>query len=373
MSFTSKQALSGQLTDPFQNSVPESAGDMERILDYGRWCPSGDNCQPWHFLKKDDTHLEIYLDDKEGFYNFRNTPLWLMAGFLIETIRISASALNYEIVWEHIASDGPKQINIRFIKKDVQKDPLFEFIKLRSVNRGWYEKKALEAQHKATLEQSLGDHLRIQWIEDPALCWEMARISALSTDIRLRVKEVFQHHKEILDFERSYSPDKIPVSTIACALSAKIMKWSMENWPRTDFMMKFMGGTLLPMVEMDYLPGLNSGAYFIVNYKNVPGNAEKIPALIDSGRSLQRFWLQLTKEGIGMQPAYAPLIFSWYVKQNVSFSQSAGLQHKAGIMTKRLEKFSPIENIVFIGRMGYPRPKLITARSVRKPLSELLS
>src|SRR5690606_22144213 len=131
-------------------------------------------------------------------------------------------------------------------------DPLFPYIRIRSVDRRPYKSKKLDRNAKQVLDACLGDSARIHWYEDRAARWRIARLSALATDIRLRMPEAYEVHRSMLDWTRPLSPDGIPASAVGLdGLTRRLMRWAMRDWSRVDFLNRYLGGTGIPQCQMD--------------------------------------------------------------------------------------------------------------------------
>ena len=89
---------------------------------------------------------------------------------------------------------------------------------------------------------------------------------------------------------------------------------------------------------------------------------------------MQRFWLEATRQGLQFQPEMTPLIFSRYVANDLRFtrvdSEQRLAEKLADELTRMLGPEHPVENRVYMGRLGFgPAPR---SRSIRPPLESLL-
>ncbi len=205
--------------------------------------------------------------------------------------------------------------------------------------------------------------------------WQFVRLSALATDIRLRTPEAFEVHRRVIDWQRAHSPQGIPArATGLWHCSLPLMHWAMDRWTRMSLLNR-CGGTLAAALQMDYVPGLASSAYFMVRFQDqvTPANVEP-ERLLAAGRSMQRFWLTATRLGLGMQPALALLIFADYGAESAAFTANHGLLQRAQSLAARFQqrlKVAP-HQVIFIGRIGESHPRLPLYRSTRLPLAQLM-
>ncbi len=151
-----------------------------------------------------------------------------------------------------------------------------------------------------------------------------------------------------------------------------LMRWAMVSWHRVDFLNRFMGGTLIPRLELDFITGIACASHFIIMASRP---AETLDDFISAGRAVQRFWLTATRLGLQIQPEMTPLIFHSRIRNKVDLSTNGtySSQNPARKLATRLEEIAApqtIEHGVFMGRIG--SGATATAWSVRKPLDELI-
>ncbi len=354
--------------------LPTIKNDLEVILDLAKWTPSGDNSQPWQFEIKNDTEFTLRFHNEDSVYDFSGRPSALTIGSFIQTFKIAASNFNYRVDWKY-ESAGPKNHNVdfRIIHDDhVREDPLFSLITIRSVNRFSYKTTALTPKQKTLLAESLGEQFNVRWFESFSDRLTIAKLNALATNIRLSIKEAYPTHKHMMDFKNDFSPDKVPIKAAGVSLpTQKLMEFSFQSWQRVNFMNKFLGAAVVPQIEMDFLPGILCAGHYIIEWKN-PAESKNILEVLAAGEALQRFWLTLTQLGFAMQPSVAPIAFAHYSKNKIPFTQNFAMQKKADKLARDLEKIIPLENIVFMGRVGMPLTTRCAPRSVRKELKDIL-
>jgi len=348
------------------------------ILNRARWAPSGDNAQPWRFTILDaETVLVRIRHDPGNVYEYRNgEPTWLAVGMLIETMRIAATGWQRGMLCEAGPPGVPDSLTVRFPPNaGVDADPLLSFVTLRSVDRRPYRRRRLTGAETGALEACLAGGLRLEWHVGLRDRWRLARLAAAATAIRLRCPEAFTVHRRIIDWEHAQSPGGIPARAAGLSgLTVPLMRWAMRRWERTRWLNR-LGGTLTAAWQMDYRPGLGSAAFFVVcRPPGAAGSASTAAELIEIGRGLQRFWLTAARLGLAMQPTLAILAFAHYGERRIAFSTAPGLAGKAERLAKSWGEAVGVaaEEVVFVGRIGEPYPRLPTHRSSRHPLSELI-
>ncbi|MCP5373313.1 MAG: ThiF family adenylyltransferase [Hyphomicrobiales bacterium] len=356
-----------------------SGPDMDQILELARWAPSGDNSQPWEFevTGEDSLRLHVYDQAEDDVYDYNGQPTIISAGMLVESIRIAATSVGRGMTCRHLSSDGNHHVfEVSLPKQDgIGLDPLYHYVQIRSVNRKSYRRTPLTAAQRDELTAALGDEFAIAWYESDEDKRQQSLINGLSTDVRLNTFEAFHVHKRILDFERNYSPTGVP-STAAGVdpLTAKMMKWSLQSWEKTKTMNKLPGSSFGAKFQMDYTPGKNCAAHFTVSRRSKPAEGDEMHQLIRTGQAWQRFWLTATRLGLALQPAMAPLIFGYYGRHDVAFTEDHNVRGKAIELARQLDagcQGDP-DDMMFRGRLGVPRSRKIGPRSIRKQLGELM-
>ena len=148
------------------------------------------------------------------------------------------------------------------------------------------------------------------------------------------------------------------------------MRWGMKSWARVSFLNRWLGGTWLPRLQLDLLPGYRCGAHALIASRSP---IDGIDAFLDAGRVVQRFWLTAAAQGLQFQPEMTPLIFSRYAWEGRHFSAvNAALREAVSVRKSMLALFpgEAVDRGAFLCRVGEgPVP---VARSTRLPLERLL-
>src|SRR5579875_2925331 len=371
-------AMSKQASAPALHRSPASS--IEEILSLARWAPSGDNAQPWRFRLRGEDGVIILLRDHSGdnVYEYRNgEPSLLSGGMLLESMRIAASAQHRDMSWAYEGhDDGLYRIAVRFAPANIAEwDPLYSQLTMRSVDRYPYRVRKLTAAEKRALERALGDGLVLEWHEGITARWQLARLNARATDIRLRIPEAFAVHQKVIDWRRGASATGIPAAAVGLdRLSRAMMRWAMAEWPRMR-LVNALGGTLSAALQLDYLPGLASAAFFTIKLaERAADPQQRVPALLAAGQGIQRFWLTATRLGLAMQPSLAPIAFAHYGEQAATFTRDPAMLRRAKALAAAFRDAlgATSEEILFIGRIGEPRSRFRAQRSVRRPLDDLI-
>lgn len=348
---------------------------IRQILDLARWAPSGDNTQPWRFEIVDGQHVAVHGHDTRHWcvYDLQGHASQLALGGLLETIAIAATGHGLDAVAQRRA-DSPEEhpvFDVRLTSRQGSADPLIPFITTRAVQRRPMQARPLSIAEKATLEISVGTGYRILWLEGWKNKWRAAKLMFDNARLRLTIPEAHAVHHQVIEWGTRFSEDRMPDQSIGLdPLTTLFSRWAMQSWRRVDFFNTYLGGTLLPRIELDLIPGLACAAHFAILAAEQPRSLDDFVA---AGRAIQRFWLTAESLGLRLQPEMTPLIFSSYSRENTAFSATSGASSHARRLDEQLSRLIGDEacaQAIFMGRIGISQPP--RARSLRLPLENLL-
>ena len=348
---------------------------IEQTLDLARWAPSGDNTQPWRFERAGDDHVVVHGFDTRDHcvYDLTGHPSQISLGTLLETMRIAATAHARRAVCERRRDmpDTRPTFDVRFVADSgVAPDPLLAVIRQRSVQRRAMSTRALTAEEKRALEASVGNGYRLLWLEGFRNRLRAAKLMSDNARLRLTMPEAYETHRSVIEWNARHSIDRVPDQALGVdAMTARLMRFVMHSWKRVEFFNRFLAGTVMPRLTMDFIPGLACAAHFAIQAQSPP---QTVDDFVDAGRAVQRFWLTATRLGLVMQPEMTPLIFSGYVRDGIRFTRSSALQEEAAGLQKKLQRLIGADwsRAVWMGRIGHG--PTASARSTRLPLDRLM-
>ena len=348
---------------------------IEQILDLARWAPSGDNTQPWRFEIVDDHNIVVHGFDTRDHcvYDLDGRPSQIALGALLETISIAATEHGLlAIITRRVEMpETTPTFNVRFVPgKNLKPDPLVPYIPCRSVQRRAMQIIPLSQSAKEALAAAIGKKFTILWLEGGANRWAVARLMFNNAKLRLTMPEAYSVHRNIIKWQARFSEDRVPDQALGLdAITLKLMRWVMSSWQRVDFFNTYLGGHLIPRIEMDLVPGYFCAAHFAVQADEAPTTIDHYVA---AGRAVQRFWLTATSLGLQLQPEITPLIFSRYVREGRAFSRLPGAMEtatKLGVRLSKLFQNDTVGQVVFLGRIG--NGQSAASRSLRMPVKKL--
>ena len=354
---------------------------IDQILDLARWAPSGDNTQPWRFELVGESSIAVHGVDTsrtraDCVYDLDGHPTQISIGAMIETLAIAASGFGLRAEGSRRPSpDGRDDMEPVFdielvADSTLQPSALIDAIPRRSVQRRRFSTRALTPQEKQTLEASLPPGYHARWFEGAATRFRLAKLMFHSAKIRLTIEEAYRVHKAIIAWGCRYSADRVPDQSLgADPLALKFMRWAMHDWQRVELLNRFAAGTWLPRLQMDFLPGLLSGAHVALVCDRAPVSIDDYVA---AGRCVQRFWLTATLLGLQKQPEITPLIFARFARDGRAFSQAPHALPLAREVAARAASLigHDLPQVVWLARIGHAPPA--ASRSQRRSRTELI-
>lgn len=349
---------------------------LVKILDLARWAPSGDNTQPWRFEIVADDHIAVHgFDTRERvIYDFDGHPSQMAHGALIETLRIVASGFERQTEWRVRAGspDDAPVYDVKFtLSRGLLPDHLLPYIEKRVVQRRPMRMSPLTSEQREALSSAPGPNYSVEFFESLSQRLKVARLLWDNAYIRLTCPEAFKVHQEIIEWGVRYSNDRLPEGAIGVdPMTAKLMKWVMSSWARVDFFNRYLMGTIVPRIQLDFLPAVACAGHLLLRPNSPP---KKLINYVEIGIAMQQLWLTATANGLHLQPEMTPVIFRWYVRNGKKISTVPEINYRAAHLADNFERLAladQSDSFVFFCRVGNsasPR-----SRSTRKALKDLI-
>ncbi|MCE1186167.1 MAG: molybdopterin biosynthesis protein MoeY [Rhodocyclales bacterium] len=340
---------------------------LKKLLQLALWAPSGDNTQPFTFEILAPDRVRIHGADTRDWclYDYKGHASHMAHGALLETLRIAATGEGLEAHWSLVDDNELHPIYEVVFEPcaGLSSDPLLPFIEKRVVQR--------RPMKTTPLPSAPGEGYSVQLFESWSERLHMANLLWRNAYLRLTCPEAYPVHKEIIEWRARYSQDRIPEQAVGVdPVTARLMEWVMAKWERVQFFNRFLGGTIAPRIQLDWIPALACAAHVLVKADKPPvGLRDHVQA----GVALQRVWLTATAQGLYLQPEMTPLIFRWYARSGERFSAQDALNTGASALAgdiERLGGFGQDQALVFLGRVGRSRPP--HSRSTRKDVESLM-
>jgi hypothetical protein len=351
---------------------------VEKILELARWAPSGDNTQPWRFEILSGFHVAIHGSDtrEHVLYDFDGHASHMAHGALLETLRLAATRFGLQAEW-NIRSNSPDNgpnsapiYDVTLFHADIPEDPLARHIESRTVQRRAMRTIPLNEAQKEALIAAVGNEYTLRFFESFTERFAVARMLWQSAGIRLTCPEAYPVHRDIIEWNARYSADRIPDQAVGVdPATTKLMRWVMQSWERVDFFNHYLGGTIIPRIQLDFIPGVACASHILMRPAKRP---VEFVDHVQAGIALQRLWLTATSLGLHLQPEMTPLIFRWYARAGRTFSTLPGIEnqtHKLATRFENVAKTKESDSFSFFCRVGHSHPPY--SRSIRRKLNEL--
>lgn len=345
------------------------------ILDVARWAPSGDNTQPWRFEIIDHNRIAVHGHDTRDWclYDFAGRASHMAHGALLETISIAATQHGLKAVWKHRAGtpDTAPVYDVEFeTDLTLTHDLLYPFIEVRTVQRRLMKTTPLTESQRSAIQTAAGEGYTIQFFETLADRYEIAKLLWHNAHIRLTCPEAYQVHKQIIEWGTNFSKDRIPERAVGVdPLTAQLMRWVMQSWERLDFFNRYLFGTIVPRIQLDFLPAIFCAGHLLIKAERMP---QTLLDFVSAGVIMQRVWLTCAANGLFLQPEMTPVIFNWYATRKIKVSHLNGVNQEVNKLAEYFHILTGTESkqAVFMCRIGISSPPV--SRSIRLPLSKLM-
>lgn len=360
----------GRQAPPSEPDVDVHTDILTRILAQARWAPSPDNSQPWRFERLAPLAVRIHVDrESDNPYQYRQSEtIWLSIGMLVEALALAASSFQHGL---HVQAITAHSLDVIFSPDaQVQKDPLADWLKARTVDRGPYQCTPLNSALCAALETELGPLLQAEWKTTDKERLSIGRMNAQATYVRLHSPACFTVHQNIIDWQARFSQTGIPAQALGLAgWMLPPMRWALKRWSHMRLALQ-LGAARLSSRMMDEKAARHCAAFLVITAKKP---VQEDAARLEVGRHLMRIWLQAARQGVAFQPCLSPL---WLASQR--HAETASLlepifYHHATQMAEHVLASTghQAEDIMFIARLGHPKTWKLRARSIRLPLAHL--
>jgi len=349
--------------------------DIERILLAGNSAPSGENCQPWHFVVRGST-IEIHLlpERDQSAYSWGQRASYLANGAAIENMVIAASAEQYrsEVHYFPNPDDAWHTATIVLNKDRTAKpDYLASVIHERISNRKPYKKDSLTSKERKALSTAVAEagYGLFALAEERKDIEHLGRVGSANEEVMLANHTLHQFFFSHVNWTKEEDEKKkvgFYIKTLELPPPAEFMFKIFRQWP----LMRIFNSVGFNRIVAKQNCSINAsaaaiGALMIANIE--PLDFVKI------GRTTERIWLTATALGLSFQPLAGIPFFKLKIDggEGELFSQReqkiiADVCSKAAEIVKAGGK-----HIAFMFRVG--RGDAPSARAIRFPLEEVVA
>ena len=347
--------------------------EIERIVQAGNQAPSGENCQPWRFVVRDQT-IEVHMlpERDQSAYSWGQRASYLANGAAIENIVVAASAEHYRTDTHYFPDAGnPSHVATIVLAKDpkIAADPLATFTDARISNRKPYQKGLLTSEERAALVRAVGGEESFSLTEDPSKLQRLGRVGATNEEVMLANQSLHNFFFSHVSWTKGEDEKKkigFYIKTLELPPPAQVMFKAFRHWP----VMRTLSKIGFNRVVAKQNAATNASAAAIGAFM-----LDRIEPLdfVKVGRAVERVWLTATSLGLSFQPLTGVLFFKLKIMGGEADAFSP--QERKLVMDAYQEAshiFKAGErHIAFMFRIG--RAEAPSAHAVRFPLTEVVT
>lgn len=356
------------------NKIPRE--HLVKLIESGIQAPSADNGQPWKFKLLEDG-FELWLDqDNMGlFFDVKQVATQISCGALIENVVTLANALGLatHISYFNDLSDKFARLTFRHLdgkeKSDIHdaNQTIFDRCTDRSLFQ--FKKKIPDAlmAELASLVQS--DEYCLHTYKSPKERKAIIQTVTATDTIRFVHERIHNDFYKVLRFGKTAEQTRdglasatLGIESFMILILQLLRPWKLAkllNYIGLHHVMAFRG-TWLPMKSAPEIVSIiHKGE---VNY-------------VESGRVMQRFWLQANKAGLSVQPLGALPLFLARLHQvqgegftSEQLEKLVALEDTFSGITPEFNKES--DQLIMLFRLGYSKKKAI--RAYRRDIESFL-
>lgn len=347
---------------------------IERILEAGNTAPSGENCQPWHFVVRGET-VEVHLlpERDQSAYSWGQRASFLACGAVIENMSIEASTvgLRADVLYFPNPRDAWHVANLSLYKDDtVTADPLRSFIGKRMTNRKMYEVK-----HSLTRDECKTFRAAAERTESGFFLTEkreeinrLGRIGSTNEEVMLGNHTIHQFFFDHVNWTKEEDEKKkigFYIKTLELPPPAEILFRVFRHWR----VMRVLGAIGFRKIVAKQ-NGTTNAAAAAIGALMIP-NIEPID-FVKIGRAVERLWLTATSLGLSFQPLTGVCFFRLKL---LGGDENTFSPRERITITNAYQEASAIcgangKHIAFMFRVG--RGAAPSAHAVRFPLTQVV-
>jgi len=347
-----------------------SPDEVLKLVEAAIQAPSADNMQPWRFRVGEDS-LELRLDPGLTglFFDPAAVASEMGCGALIENVEQVACQLGYsaQVRFFSGADDGVVARVTFSAATGNRNGTLSDEVFTRCTDRGLYRKRhTLTDAEKASLSDSMHDFSghNLAFHDQPEARRQFIHAVYQADTIRFSHPETHRDFHHVLRFgaDAERSRDGLAQSTLGIEFFFIPVLKLLKPWPLTRLLNR-IGLHHLMALRGVWLPMVTAPSLVSIVHSGPRDNFQ-------SGRAMQRFWLEATRLGLSVQPLGAFPLFLARLQvldgQGFSDREVAKLQR----LRKGMAQFLPVlgeteSQLVMLFRVGHAKKQ--AGRSLRRP------
>ena len=281
------------------------------ILDSALLAPSADNRHRIRFHVDGDTISILCTEKLQSQGGYKRVLTLLSLGAVVENLSIAASRFN--IVTQASLSDSNQAelvIQIRLLPDQKPANPLWETIPLRHTNRKVrFRGPKLSHTELSELNASISAYpdTQLVWLDEPEQRNQALHLMRRAETERFRNRILHDELFSAIRFDVGWSTTceiGLPPGALAVELPMRPLFAMLRRWPAMQIAQLFGAHYILGFRACD-LPCRLAPNLGILTVKNASAQT-----VFNAGRSFQRLWLTLTKQGRVLQPLPASALYA---------------------------------------------------------------
>lgn len=349
--------------------------EIERILNAANQAPSGENCQPWHFVIRGPL-IEVHLlpERDQSAYSWGQRASYLANGAAIENIVIAASADGYraEVHYFPDPSDVWHTATIALTKDGaVAPDPLAPFISERVSNRKPYKKDPLTGEERKTLLAAArdADYGFLALVEEREGMYHLGRMGSANEQVMLGNRALHRFFFDHVSWTKEEDEKKkigFYIKTLELPPPAEFMFKIFRHWP----VMRIFSAIGFNRIVAKQNCAVNASAAAI-GALMVPG-IEPLD-FVKIGRTTERLWLAATALGLSFQPLAGVPFFKLKIDGGEGDLFSSREKRIVADVCREAARIVKADgkHIAFMFRVGHSDAP--SAHSIRFPLADAVT
>ncbi len=270
---------------------------VEFLVEAGRWAPSADNAQPWHFFW-DGNEITLKYDGKrigaKGFQIHHRATLMAM-GAVVENILQAASGSHQGWACRVPRDESENFFSIRLNEAQQESVPPSDLpLFMRHTSRLPFSRRPLPESFLDFLKDQKG----LKTFEGSKNLASISGLVRKASMARFRTREIHEWFAGSLRFGKDEVErgDGLDVSTFGLPPGGKALVRFISDWNRMSALNRIGGYRLLASMEAASIT--KAGAVIAIMGK--PGMDEAIEA----GRLMEKVWIEANANGLGVQPYF---------------------------------------------------------------------
>lgn len=348
--------------------------ELRRILEAGNAAPSGENCQPWHFIVRENA-IEVHLlpERDQSAYGWGQRGSYFANGAAIENIVIAASVEHYRTEVQYLPNpqDEWHTATITLTKdSSVIPDSLAEHIHTRISNRKPYQKTPLTAQERSALVGAINEPTNFVLKEDPIELEHLGRVGSTNEEIMLANRALhnfFFSHVTWTKEEDEKNKIGFYIKTLELPPPAQAMFKVFKHWS----IMRVLSALGFSRVIAKQ-NGVTNASASAIGALMIDDTSPQ--SFLRAGRMVERVWLTATSLGLSFQPLTGVLFFKLKIEAGDA-DHTFSAREEDTIMSAYAKAVEILgagqKHISFMFRVGHGDAP--SAHAIRFPLEEAVT